>query len=195
MKLFSAFILTCCIFIQPVWAATYDIDLSHSKVIFKVKHLAISTVTGEFQDFKGTFSFDPKNVTASKAQAEMTTESIFTNDTKRDQHLRNVDFFDTPSHPKIAFTTTKIEPLTDNTFKAHGKLTIKKVTMPVTLNVEVGGLVKDPWGKERAAFVATTEINRKDFGLTWHKLLESGGLVVGDKVKIILEVEGIKRAA
>ncbi|MDC0357596.1 YceI family protein [Oligoflexia bacterium] len=189
------FLLIVAIFIlvNPAAAAEYDIDASHSKVIFKIKHLAISTVTGEFKTFKGSFFFDPKDIVASNAQAELTTASIFSNDKKRDDHLRNPDFFNVPKYPNITFKTTKIIAIDESHFKAHGNLLIKDVSKPVVLDVEVGGLAKDPWGNERAAFVATTEINRRDFGLTWSKVLETGGLVVGDKVRIILEIEGIKR--
>jgi len=193
MKLFLSTVLAVCV-TSSAWAAEYEIDPSHSSVGFKVKHLAISSVPGKFAEFKGTFSFDPENVEASKADASITATSIDTGDKKRDDHLRGGDFLDTTAHPTISFKSSKVEKLSDSEFKAHGDLSIHGVTKPVVLDVTFGGAVKDPWGKERAAFVATTKINRKDFGLTWSKVLETGGLVVGDDVAITLEVEGVKKA-
>jgi polyisoprenoid-binding protein YceI len=194
MKLFLSTVLAVCITNNSAWAAEYEIDPSHSSVGFKVKHLAISSVPGKFAEFKGTFSFDPSNIEASKADATITATSIDTGDKKRDDHLRGGDFLDTSAHPAISFKSSKVEKVSDSEFKAHGDLSIHGVTKPVVLDVTFGGAVKDPWGKERAAFVATTKINRKDFGLTWSKVLETGGLVVGDDVAITLEVEGVKKA-
>lgn len=174
------------------WAVDYKIDSSHSSVGFKVKHLAISSVPGAFGEFKGNFSFDPANVAASKAEAEIVATSISTRDAKRDDHLRGSDFLDTQKFPSISFKSSKVEKVSDTEFKAHGDLTIHGVTRPVVLNVTYGGAAKDPWGNERAAFVATTKINRKDFGLTWSKAIETGALLVGEDVDITLEVEGVK---
>ena len=172
--------------------ANYEIDPTHSSVGFKVKHLAISSVPGNFAEFKGRFSFDPASVESSKAEAEISVASVDTGDKKRDDHLKAPDFFDAGKHPAISFKSTKVEKVSDTDFKAYGDLSIHGVTKPVVLDVSYGGAAVDPWGKERAAFVATGTINRKDFGLTWNKVLETGGLVVGDEVKITLEVEGIK---
>ena len=174
------------------WAADYVIDGSHSSVVFKVKHLAISSVPGRFGDVSGTFSFDPANVEGSKAEAAIKASSINTMDAKRDDHLKGADFLDASKFPTIQFKTTKVEKVSDTAFNALGDLTIHGVTKPVVLNVTFGGAAKDPWGKERAAFEAKTTINRKDFGLTWSKVIESGALVVGDEVQITLEVEGVK---
>jgi polyisoprenoid-binding protein YceI len=173
-------------------AADYAIDPSHSSVAFKVKHLAISSVPGKFGDFKGNFSFDPKNIEASKASAEISAGSINTGESKRDDHLKSPDFLDAGKYGTLSFASSKIEKLSDSEFNAHGDLTIHGVTRPVVLRVTYGGSATDPWGKERAAFVATTKISRKDFGLTWSKVLETGALVVGDTVDITLEVEGVK---
>jgi len=174
------------------WAAEYQIDPSHSSVVFKVKHLAISSVPGRFGEVSGKFSFDPAKIEASKAEATLSVTSIDTMDAKRDDHLKSPDFLDASKFPTISFKTNKVEKVSDSAFKAHGDLTIHGVTKPVTLDVTYGGSVKDPWGKERAAFEAKTVINRKDFGLTWNKTLETGGLVVGDDVSIALEIEGVK---
>jgi polyisoprenoid-binding protein YceI len=191
MKRILAAALVMCV-ASTSWAADYEIDPSHSSIGFKVKHLAISSVPGKFAEFKGTFSFDPANIESSKADAVITASSVDTGDKKRDDHLRGDDFFDTSKHPVISFKTTKVEKVSDTEFKAHGDLSIHGVTKPAVLDVTFGGAVKDPWGKERAAFVATTRINRTDFGLTWSKVLETGGLVVGENVDITLEVEGVK---
>lgn len=177
---------------SAAWAADYEIDPAHSSVAFKVKHLAISTVPGRFGDVSGRFSFDPTRVDASKAEAKIAVASIDTMDAKRDDHLKGADFFDIPKFPSITFKTNKVEKVSETAFKAVGDLTIHGITRPVTLDVTYGGSAKDPWGKERAAFEAKTLINRKDFGLTWSKTLETGGLVVGDDVQISLEIEGVK---
>lgn len=184
--------LTSSLLAHHAYAADYQIDPSHSSVVFKVKHLAISSVPGRFGDVSGKFSFDPANVGASTAEARISAGSINTMDTKRDDHLRAGDFLDVTKFPAITFKSTKIEKVSDTEFKAIGDLTLHGVTKTVTLDVEYGGAAKDPWGKERAAFEAKTKINRKDFGLTWNKALETGGLVVGDEVQIALEVEGVK---
>jgi polyisoprenoid-binding protein YceI len=174
------------------WAADYVIDASHSSVVFKVKHLAISSVPGRFGDVSGKFSFDPSKIEASSAEATINATSINTMDPKRDDHLKSADFLDVVKFPSIQFKSTKVEKVSDTAFNAHGDLSIHGVTKPVVLAVTYGGTAKDPWGKERAAFEARTTINRKDFGLTWSKTLETGGLVVGDDVQITLEIEGVK---
>jgi polyisoprenoid-binding protein YceI len=191
MKKFLALTLAT-LLSSTCWAADYQIDPTHSSVTFKVKHLAISSVPGRFGELSGTFSFDPAKIEASRAQATLSVSSINTMDAKRDDHLKGPDFFDASKYPSITFKTNKVDKVGDAAFKAHGDLTIHGVTKPVTLDVTYGGSAKDPWGKERAAFEARTVINRKDFGLTWNKTIETGGLVVGDDVHITLEIEGVK---
>lgn len=173
------------------WAAEYTIDPDHSKVLFKIRHLGISTVTGRFDKFSGAFAFDPKNIQASKVTATVEATSIDTDVAKRDEHLRSADFFDVEKFPQITFVSKEIRDAQGGKFKVAGDLTIHGVTKPVTLDVELVGTVKDPWGNERAGFSATATINRKDFGLTWNKALETGGLLVGEEVWISLEIEGI----
>lgn len=180
-------------FAASSYAVDYAIDPDHSSVTFKIKHLAISTVPGRFSNFSGEFSYDPANVAASKASATIEAKSVSTEQKKRDDHLRGSDFFDVEKFPNIAFKTTSVEAAGSEAFKAHGDLTIHGVTKPVTLDVKFGGAAKDPWGKERAAFAATTQINRKDFGLSWSKTMDSGALVLGDTVDVALEIEGIKK--
>jgi polyisoprenoid-binding protein YceI len=179
----------------PILAATaadYKIDADHSTVGFKIKHLAISTVPGRFTEFSGTFSFDPANIAASKANATIAAKSINTEQKKRDDHLRSPDFFDASQFPEITFKSSTVTEIDKENFKVIGALTIHGVTQSVTLDVTYTGSAKDPWGNDRAAFTATTKLNRKDFGLTWNKLLESGGLLVGEEVSVTIEIEGIK---
>jgi len=174
-------------------AATYDIDASHSSVSFKVRHMGIANVKGFFNDFAGTFEFDPANPTAGKAEATIQIASVDTDDQKRDDHLRSADFFDVATHPTMTFRSTGVTKGADGTLKLAGELTLRGVTRPVVLDVELLGTVKDPWGNDRAGFSATGKINRKDFGVSWNKTLDAGGLVVGDDVTIMLEIEGIAK--
>lgn len=192
--IFRALILSLA-FAGSAMATTYEIDPSHSTVGFKVKHLAISSVFGKFANFKGDFTFDPKAPDKAKAAAVINVGSINTEEKKRDDHLRSNDFFDAAKFPEMKFTTKEIKEVNGESFKVLGELTIRDVTKPVVLDVTYQGSATDPWGKERAAFTATTKINRRDFGLTWSKVLETGALVVGDEVTIQIEVEGIKKAS
>jgi polyisoprenoid-binding protein YceI len=173
------------------WAAEYNIDTDHSKVLFKIRHLGISTVTGRFDKFSGSFAFDPKNVQASKVSATIEAVSVNTDVAKRDEHLRSADFFDVAKFPQITFASKEVRDVQGGKFKVAGDLTIHGVTKPVTLDAELIGTVKDPWGNERAGFSASATINRKDFGLTYNKVLEAGGLLIGEEVWISLEIEGI----
>lgn len=178
-----------------VYADTYAIDAAHTTVGFKIKHMAISTVTGQFAEVAGNFVYDPKNVQASRVEATIKVPSISTQNQKRDDHLRGADFFDAQKFPEIKFVSKEIADATAQSFTLRGDLTMRGVTKPVSLDVSLGGTAKDPWGNEKIAFSATTKINRRDFGLTWSKLLETGALVVGDEVAISLEVEGTKSKA
>ncbi|MCC6219882.1 MAG: polyisoprenoid-binding protein [Deltaproteobacteria bacterium] len=176
-----------------VFAADYDIDAEHTHIMFQIKHMGISNVKGSFDRFQGTFSFDPENIKAAKASANISTESINTGVKKRDDHLRSDEFFGAAKHPSITFVSKEISEIDGNSFKVSGDLSIAGITKQITLDAEFGGIAKDPWGNERAAFSASTKINRHDFGITWNKVLETGGLVVGDDVKISIEVEGIRK--
>jgi polyisoprenoid-binding protein YceI len=173
-------------------AASYLVDQSHSDVGFKIKHL-FSVVSGQFKTFEGQFEFDEKNPTKSSVTFNVTADSIDTNEKKRDNHLRSPDFFDVKKFPKLTFKSTKVEKTSDKTGKLEGDLTIHGVTKPVTFDVEYLGLGPDPWKNVRTGFSAQTKINRKDFGLTWNKVLEAGGLLVGDEVEIEIHVEGIQK--
>lgn len=174
--------------------AEYVIDTGHSQVIFKVKHLAISTVTGRFDTFEGTYKFDSEDISNSSVETVINAASINTNEKDRDDHLRSNDFLDVEKFPTITFKSKSIKKGEGNEFQMVGDLTIHGVTKEVTLDATYEGHVaSDPWGKERTAFIADTKISRKDYGMTWNKVLEAGGLVVGDEVRITLEVEGIRK--
>ena len=176
-------------------AAEYSIDPDHTSVTFKVRHLGISSVTGKFTAVEGAFSFDPLNIAASQAWAKIGANSVNTEQKKRDEHLRSPDFFDVNKYPLIEFKSKKVTSSNANLFKVEGDLTIRGVTKAVVLDVQYLGTVKDPWGNEKSGFAAETTVNRKDFGILWNKVMDSGGFVVGDDVKISLEVEATKKSA
>ncbi len=173
-------------------ATQYKIDAAHSSATFAVAHLGISKVRGEFADVQGVIRYDPADLAASKLEAVIGVASITTRDEGRDNHLKSADFFDTEKFPTMTFVSTKVEPAGEDRLKVTGNLTIRDVTKQVVLDVEgPTGEIKDPWGVFRRAASARTVISRKDFGMTWNSLLETGGLLVGDKVEISLEVEMI----
>lgn len=174
-------------------ASNWTVDVSHSRVAFSVRHLMVSNTRGHFAKFEGTVTLDDKDVTKSQVTVSIDAASIDTDDQKRDEHLKSPDFFNVAEHGKLTFESTAIKK-TKNGLKITGKLTIKGVTKTVTLDAE-GGLapVSDPWGNSRLGFAASTKINRSDFGLTWNKTLEAGGVVVGEQVRIDLDVELIKQ--
>jgi polyisoprenoid-binding protein YceI len=172
---------------------TWSIDPAHSHVEFAVKHLMISTVKGRFGVVRGTIRTDDTDPAKGLAEIEIDVDSIDTREPQRDAHLKSADFFDAETFPKITFRTTRITDASGDQFKMTGDLTIHGVTREVTLDVTSEGRGKDPWGGERAGFSATTRIKRSDFGLTWNQALETGGFVVGDEVKIALDVEAVKQ--
>lgn len=168
---------------------TWAIDTAHSNVEFSVKHMMISTVKGMFQKVEGDVSWDGQNFETASVDAKIDSSSITTYNEMRDNHLRTNDFFNAETWPAMQFKSTRIEPKGDDEFKMHGELTIRDVTQPVELDVEFEGLMeKDAFGNRRAAFTATTSINRKDFGVNWNGAIEGGGVVVGDKVKVELHI-------
>ena len=173
-------------------AETYTIDKDHSNVSFTIRHL-VSKVTGNFDDFSGTINFDDKSPTKGGADVDIKTASIDTRVDKRNEHLKSPDFFDVAKYPDMTFKTTKVTGSAKK-LKVTGDLTLHGVTKPVTLDAEFGGTTKDPWGNTRVGFSGKTKINRKDFGLTWNKAIETGGLMVGDDVDITLDIEAIKKA-
>ncbi|MCD4757632.1 MAG: YceI family protein [Arcobacteraceae bacterium] len=170
--------------------AVLKIDKSHSEVGFSIKHLMITNVNGDFSDYDADIIYDVESKKFEKFNASVMTASIDTGIEKRDNHLRSVDFFEVEKYPKMTFTMSSYT--TDGTEGVlSGDLTIHGVTKKVTFEVENNGMIKDPWGNTRTAFTLETKINRKDFGLNWNKALEAGGVLVGDKVKITIEIEAI----
>ena len=181
----------------PAMGAEYTIDKDHSHVGFTIRHLA-SKVKGQFTEFEGTFTFDEKKVEDSKLNVTIQTASIDTGNKKRDDHLRNPDFFDAASEANktITFTSKKVSAMKDKKFKVEGDLKMHGKTNPVTLEVEFGGISKDPWGNTRAGFSATTgkkPLNRKDYGIIWNKALDQGGVMLGDDVALSIEIEAIQK--
>jgi polyisoprenoid-binding protein YceI len=170
----------------------WNIDPAHSGVHFTVRHMVISKVRGAFERWQGAIDLDEQNPAASRVSVQIDAASIDTREEKRDQHLRSPDFFDVEKFPKLGFESTQIEKLTDDQYRVTGDLTMHGVTRPVVLEAESLGGGKDPWGHQRIGFAAKTTINRKDFGLTWNQALETGGLLVGEKIEISLDVQAIK---
>lgn len=176
----------------PAAAADYQIDPAHSSVNFQIKHLAISKVNGAFLEFTGAFSYDAADPAATKAEAVIQVASVDTGNEKRDEHLRNADFFDVETFPTMTFKSTSVKMTSATEGKVSGDLTMHGVTRSVTLDLEINGTATDPWGNERVGASLTGVIPRKDWGLTYNAPLEAGGLVLGEDVKISLEIEGIK---
>jgi len=166
------------------------LDPSHSELVFKVKHLMITNVKGEFKDFSATIEGD--SLLNPKVKAVVSTESIFTNSTDRDNHLKSADFFDVENHKEMTFESVGVKKTEDDEFKLMGLLTIKNISKEVTLDVEFGGTNKDPWGNEKAGFSLKGKFNRKDWGLNWNAALETGGVLVSDEVKIEGDVQFMK---
>lgn len=170
----------------------YQIDYAHSQVQFTVRHMMISKVRGTFEKFDGTFELDEQNPGKTLVDVTIDTASINTRDEKRDAHLRSADFFDSEKYPQMVFKGTRVEQIDANHAKLYGDLTIKDVTNPVVLDVEFNGSAKSPWGTISFGFNASTNINRKDWKLGWNVALETGGVLVGDEVKIDIELELVK---
>lgn len=172
---------------------TWSVDPTHSHVEFAVKHLMISTVRGRFGDIKGTVTYNETDPTKSKVEIEIGTSSIDTRTEQRDNHLRSPDFFDVEKYPSMKFVSKRIEGDINGEFKIIGDLTIRDQTREVSLDAEFHGKTRDPWGGDRMGFEAKGKINRKEFGLTWNQALEAGGWVVGDDIKLTIEVELVKQ--
>jgi len=170
-------------------AETYTIDIKHSHVDFSVRHLMISRVPGQFQDFSGTVEFNPKDTSKWAVDVTIKSASIATGDSARDKHLRSTDFLAADSFPTVTFKSTRIVPKGGGKFDLIGNLTIRGVTKPVTLNAEMLGMIDDPRMGKRVGFAATTTIDRIAFGVNWNGTLSAGGLVVGHDVQIDLGVE------
>src|SRR5438552_16413622 len=173
----------------------WNIDPVHSGINFSVRHMVVSKVRGRFTKYTGALAIDDTDLTRSTVEATIDASSIDTGTDQRDAHLRSPDFLDVERFPEIRFRSTRIEKAADDRYRVTGDLTIRDVTRAVSLDVEYGGQAKDPWGNARIGFVAKASLDRRDFGLQWNQVLEAGGVLVGDRIDIELEVQGVKAAA
>jgi len=172
---------------------TWNIDPSHSEIQFKVKHLVISTVTGSFNSYDATVETDGDTLEGAAIRFEADVESISTNNSDRDEHLRSDDFFNAKQFPKLSFESTSFEKTGGNRYSLTGELTIRDHTRKVTLDVIHGGTVQDPYGQTKAGFEVSGSINRKEFGLKWNGVTEAGNLVVGEEVHLNMNVQFVKQ--
>jgi len=179
-------LLASTVLVSSLFAGTYNIDKSHSSVAFKVKHMMISNVKGTFDQFKGSFEYDEKANMLKSLDGVIEVASINTANEKRDKHLRADDIFDAKKYPKITFKLDKVDG-----DMAYGELTMKGVTKKVKLDYEAGGSIVNPWGKKVAGFSLSGKINRSDYGITWNKVLEAGGVAVSDSIKLEIDIEGV----
>lgn len=171
----------------------WQIDPAHSHIQFSVRHMMISTVRGRFEKFSGTIDFDKNDPIKATVNVEIDVASINTNEVQRDNHLRSPDFFEVDKYPAMTFRSKRIEKVDDHHGRIIGDLTIKNITKEVVLEAEYAGQMKSPWGTTSAGASASGKINRKDWGLTWNQTLETGGMLVGDEIKIDIELELIKQ--
>jgi polyisoprenoid-binding protein YceI len=178
---------------QDVALQTYALDPSHSLVGFVARHLGFSKVRGSFERFEGTVLMAPGDLSTLEAEATIEAASVTTNEPRRDAHLRTSDFFEAETYPTLMFKSTGVRAVAGNTFMIVGELTIRGVTKTVELQAEYLGEGKDPWGGARVGFEAETTVNRKDFGLNWNAVLETGGFLVGDEVQIQLEIQAVQQ--
>lgn len=170
------------------------LDPAHSEVTFKVKHLMITNVKGEFRNFNVTALSDGFNFLADSISVNIDASSIFTNNSDRDVHLKSPDFFDVEKFSSLTFQGKSLQKESEDEFKLIGNFTIKDISREVSLDVEFGGINTDPWGNQKAGFSLSTKINRKDWDLTWNAALETGGVLVSDEVKIAAEIQLVKQA-
>jgi polyisoprenoid-binding protein YceI len=176
-------------------ATIWNIDPVHTNVEFAVRHLMISTVKGRFGDVKGTIELDLANPAAARLDITIGVQSVDTRNADRDAHLRSADFFDAVNFPEMRYVSRGVKVLPDGTFRVVGDLTIRGVTREVPLVASLEGTGADPWGGQRAGFSASGKLNRGDFGLHWNKVLEAGGVTVGEEVKLVVEAELVLAAA
>jgi len=189
-SIFIAIILSSTLLLaQTNWV----IDKAHTKIGFSVSHMVINEVEGNFKNFDGNVVFNPKDFTKAKIKFTVDVNSINTDNSQRDKHLKSDDFFNAKKYPQMIFVSKSIKKVNGKKYKMTGDLTIRNITKEIELEVKFNGIIKDPWGKTRAGFSLEAEINRFDFDLKWSKLLETGGLVVGKTVTILIKVELIKQ--
>jgi polyisoprenoid-binding protein YceI len=174
---------------------TWKLDPAHSTVSLAVRHMVISKVRGTFKSWTADLNLDAANLAAASVDVTIDAASIDTGVADRDAHLRSPDFLDAQKYPTLKFRSRRVEASGQDRLRVFGDLTIRNVTREVVLDVEFGGQGKDPWGNQRVGFTASTSLNRKDFGLTWNQALETGGVLVADKVDIEIELQAIQQAA
>ncbi len=172
----------------------WDVDVSHSAIHFWVRHMVISKVHGRFARWSGSIALDEQDLTRSSVEVRIDAASIDTQVADRDAHLRSPDFLDAAAHPEITFKSKRIEKAGGG-YRVVGDLALHGVVREVTLEAEFGGVGKDPWGNQRAGFSATAALDRRDYGLVWNAALETGGVLVGEKVEITIELEAVKKVA
>ena len=167
----------------------WGVDASHSQIGFRVKHMVVSTVSGMFRNYTVDVETDGDDFTTARVNVAIETATVDTGSDQRDGHLKSDDFFNAAQFPQITFVSTKVEKANNERYHLHGNLTIRDITKSILLDVEYGGVIKDPYGLTRAGFAVTGKVSRSDFGLKWNALLETGGMVVSDDVRINCEVE------
>ncbi len=173
---------------------TWNIDTTHSNIAFSVRHMVFSKVRGRFDSWTGTINLSDDELSESSVEVEIEAASLNTGTADRDTHLRGADFFDVEQFPILRFTSTKVEKLEGDNYRLHGELSIRDATHPVVLEGTISGRATDPWGNQRVAFAATTSILRSDFGLKWNQVLEAGGVLIGDRIDIELEIQAVQAA-
>ena len=174
---------------------TWTLDPAHSSVTFSAKHMMVTTVRGSMKIRDFDLEFDPDNLEASRVRVSLDSASIDTAQEARDEHLRSADFLETEAHPTIDFVSTRIEPKGGDEYRVHGDLTIRRETRPVVLEAEYAGIVPNMQGGQRAAFSATTKINRDEFGLNWNVALEQGGWLVSKDIKVEMDIAAVAETA
>ncbi len=174
---------------------TLNIDTTHSGIHFSIRHMVVAKVRGAFKGFSGTVRYDAENPANSSVSVSIDAASIDTGVAQRDAHLKSPDFFDVEKFPALSFQSTRVEKGSGNNLRVTGNLTLRDITREVVLDAELLGTGKDPWGNTRVAFEAKTSINRFDFGLKWNQALETGGVLVGEKVEIALEIQTVQAQA
>jgi polyisoprenoid-binding protein YceI len=178
---------------EPLAKTKWAIDTAHTEIIFKVKHLVISTVTGKFNKFEGKLETSEEDFSDAEIEFSADVNSIDTNQHDRDAHLKSTDFFDAANYPKLTFKSSGIKKKNESEYSLVGDLTIRGISKQIELSAQYGGLIKDPWGNIKIGFEVNGKISRKEFGLTWNAATETGGLVVADEVKLLINVELAKQ--
>ena len=172
----------------------WAIDPTHSEIQFKIKHLMISTVTGQFNRFEGNIEMEAEDLTTAKAYFTADVNSISTNNEQRDAHLKNNDFFDVENYPQLVFETEKVEQADEENYKVHGTLTMRGISTNIVLDTAFGGHTKNPWGNTRIGLSLTGKINRKDFGVSFGMFTETGGIALSDEVKLLANAQFVQQA-